>query len=94
MPEGVRLAVDQLVEGVPLKLLFIAANLPEARTAERVLLQGRVDFVLDAGRFAFAKPFFQGWEYFGLFFYVSTAQYQRGRYLVESVGLEVEGGLG
>ncbi len=70
-----------------LSLVYIAGNVADAKKAEALLTEWRIDYVLSLEPFTTAFPLFQSAEYKGLFFYVLTGQHRFCRDLLKSNGL-------
>jgi hypothetical protein len=83
-----RLALDNSIAGIPLRLLYIADNLVNARKAEQLLKDARIDFVIELDRFTTTNILLLGSEYLGLFFYVPAPRYGFCRDLLRANGLK------
>jgi hypothetical protein len=83
-----RLALDNNIAGIPLRLLYIADKLGNARKAEELLKGARIDFVMELDRFMTTNILLLGAEYWGLFFYVPAPRYGFCRDLLHANGLK------
>ena len=70
-----------------LDLVYIAGNVTEAKKAEDLLTEWRIDYALSLEAFTTGFPIFQSAEYKGLFFYVPTGKHRFCKDLLESQGL-------
>ncbi len=71
-----------------LGLVYIAGNVTEARKAEELLTEWRIDYALSLEAFTSGFPIFQSAEYKGLFFYVPSGKHRFCKNLLESQGLK------
>jgi len=73
------------LSGIPLSLVYIAGNLPDAEAAEQRLTEMGIDYALSLEPFTTLS--LMGGEYTGLFVYVPTAQHRFCREMLERHGL-------
>lgn len=76
---------EREMAGTALSLVYIAGNVTDAKTAERLLTEHRIDYTLSLD--AYTTGSLLGGEYTGLFFYVPCTDHRRCRALLESGGL-------
>lgn len=86
------------LSGTPLSLVYIAGNMAEAETAERILNDMGIDYVVNLEPFMSASVSLTlGQEHVGLFVYVPTTQHRSCREMLERNGLtdtvDLEGSL-
>lgn len=85
-----RRSIDELLDSVgdvPLKLVYIAGNLTDARHVERVLDEREIAYAVSLETYTKAFSLALGGQYEGVFFYVPVFQHQHARELLESRGM-------